>query len=55
MFHQFRPRNLDELKQRIAEETEKLTAEEMRRAVNNLIHRAQCVIDEHGGLIEHLM
>lgn len=55
VFHQFRPRNLDELKQRIAEETEKLTAEEMRRAVNNLIHRAQCVINEHGGLIEHLM
>ena len=40
MFHQFRPSNLNELKDRVMSEINNFRADELRRAVDNLLKRA---------------
>lgn len=55
VYHQFRPRNLDELRQRISLEIHSIQRDELERAVNNLVKRAELVIQQEGNIIEHLL
>ena len=55
VFHQFRPSNLNELKDRVMSEMNNFRADELRRAVDNFLKRAELVIQEEGGSIEQLL
>ena len=39
----------------IISEVNKVSCDELGRAVNNLVKRAELVIEEEGGIIEHLL
>lgn len=55
VYHQFVPRNINELKEKIFEEVQNLETDELQRAINHLLVRAQCVVEADGGLFEHLL
>jgi hypothetical protein len=54
-YHNNSPESLEVLKQRIVEEIEKITIDELWNAVSHLLYRVELVIEENGGLIEHKM
>ena len=55
VFHQFRPSNLNELKDRVMSEINNFRADELRCVVDNLLKRAELVMQEEGGSIEQLL
>jgi len=55
VFHAFRPSNLNELKAKISEEIEAISADELARAVQNMVSRCEVVVEQNGGSIEHLL
>ena len=54
VYHTFIPANLDDLKRRITQEVDALNTSELYRAVQNMIPRCELIIQQNGGLIEHL-
>lgn len=55
VYHCSQPSTLAELRQRIEEAIESVTPEELKRAVDNLLVRAELVLQERGGIFSHLM
>ena len=55
VFHSYQANNLEDLKQRIIEEINELSVDELCRSVENLQKRCEMVIANDGGSIEHLM
>lgn len=48
------PKTLAELRERIVQETAKITSEELERVFHNFLNRCQKCIDQEGGHFEHL-
>ncbi|KAA3669773.1 uncharacterized protein DEA37_0011453 [Paragonimus westermani] len=55
VFHQFKPDNIDSMKQRIVDVWNDITLDELSRAVHNLEARVELVIQHDGGYIEQLL
>ncbi len=55
IYHQGKPGSIDQLKVRIEEEVGRITRGEMSAAIGNLHRRLLCIVDENGGIIEHLL
>ena len=55
VFNQFRPSNLNKLKDHVMSEIKNFRADELRRAVDYLLKRAELLIQEEGGSIEQLL
>lgn len=53
VYHQFTPRNLDELKQKIIQEFASISVEELHRSVQNMILRCELVLENDGSHFEH--
>lgn len=55
VYHENKPKNLVELRARIEEECARVTLEEVKHAVSHISYRLQLVIEERGGLFQHLL
>ena len=51
IYHSFKPQNLDDLKQRIQDEIDKISMDELSRAVGNIRHRIDLVREVNGGTL----
>ena len=55
VYHHNKPTTLPELNTRIIQECTSVTCNEVRTALCNLTHRLHLIVQEEGGLIEHLL
>ena len=55
VYHQFIPATCDSLKEKIIEEVNKVSLEEICSAVHNLEKRCECVVSQNGGHFEHIL
>ena len=54
IYHSFKPQNLDDLQQRIQDEIDNISVDELSSAVGNIRHRIDLVREVNGGTFAHL-
>ena len=54
VYHQFKPENMQALKEKIKTEIQLMRIDEISRAVANLHHRCELILQQNGSHIQHL-
>ena len=55
VYHNHKPSNIEDLRSRIEYEISQVTQEEVQEAVKHLLRRMHFIVEEDGGIIEHLL